>query len=107
MRWAARRDGNDTIIGEALKAAGFTVLDFAKAGGGIPDRLVTRALPDGTPWICWVEIKTDKGRLRPGQQEFEAIFAPRNEFYVARDAELTVRELMERYTAAIRPELAR
>jgi len=107
MRWAAKRDANDGIIGEALRAAGFTVHDFAAAGGGIPDRLVTRALPDKMPWICWVEIKTAKGRLRPGQQEFRAVFEPRGEFYVARDPEQTVRELMERYTAAIRPELAR
>jgi len=106
MRWAARRDGNDGIIAEALRAAGFGVHDFAKAGGGIPDRLVTRALPDNKPWICWVEIKTEKGRLRPGQQEFRAVFEPRDEFYVARDPEETVRELMNRYQAAIKPEFA-
>lgn len=103
MRRAARRDANDGIIGRALLAAGFTVHDYA-SNGGVPDRLVVRNLPDGTPWVCWVEIKVEKGKLRPSQERFQAIFEPRGEFYVARDPEETVRELMERYMAAIKPE---
>ena len=106
MRYARRRDVNDGIIGEALRAAGFTVHDFAGAGF-VPDRLVTRPLPDGVLWVCWVEIKAPTGRLRASQEVFKAIFDPRGEFYVARDPEVTVRELMMRYTEAIRPELAR
>lgn len=106
MRYKARRDANDGLIGRALLAAGFTVLDFA-SNGGVPDRLVVRNLPDGTPWVCWVEIKVKKGKLRPSQERFQAIFEPRGEFYVARDPEQTVRELMERYMAAIKPELSR
>jgi hypothetical protein len=51
-----------------------------------------------------VEIKVVKGKLRPSQERFAAIFEPRQEFYVARDPEETVRELMERYLAAIKPE---
>lgn len=105
MRYARRRDVNDGIIGEALRAAGFTVHDFAGAGY-VPDRLVTRPLPDGVLWVCWVEIKAPTGRLRASQEVFKAIFDPRGEFYVARDPEVTVRELMMRYTEAIRPELA-
>jgi len=103
MRYRARRDANDGLIGQALTAAGFVVLDYA-SNGGVPDRLVVRDLPDGTPWICWVEIKVEKGKLRPSQERFAAIFEPRQEFYVARDPEATVRELMERYLAAIKPE---
>lgn len=106
MRYKARRDANDGLIGRALHAAGFTVHDYA-SNGGVPDRLVVRNLPDGTPWICWVEIKVEKGKLRPSQERFQAIFEPRGEFYVARDPEQTVRELMERYMAAIKPELLR
>jgi hypothetical protein len=86
-----------------LTAAGFVVLDYA-SNGGVPDRLVVRNLPDKTPWVCWVEIKVQKGKLRPSQEKFQAIFEPRGEFYVARDPEATVRELMERYLAAIKPE---
>jgi len=106
MRYRARRDLNDGIVGQALKAAGFSVHDFA-SNGGVPDRLVTRTLPDGTEWICWVEIKTPTGKLRPSQERFRAVFEPRGEFYVARDPEETVKELFERWSAAIRPEHAR
>ena len=106
MRYKARRDANDGLIGRALHAAGFTVLDFA-SNGGVPDRLVVRLLPDGVPWTCWVEIKVEKGKLRPSQERFRQVFEPRGEFYVARDPEATVRELMERYLAAIKPEQLR
>lgn len=107
MRHAARRDGNDAIITEALRKAGFTVTDFGKAGQGIPDKLVTKLLPDGTQWVCWVEVKAPKGRVTDSQQRFRLIFEPRGEFYIARDPEETIRELYDRYTAAIRPELMR
>ena len=107
MRHAARRDENDAIITEALRKAGFTVHDYAKAGQGIPDKLVTKPLPDGTPWVCWVEVKMPKGKLRPGQELFQNIFLLRGEFYVARIPEDTVRELFERYMGQIKPEQLR
>ena len=107
MRHAARRDGNDALITEALRKAGFTVYDYAKAGQGIPDKLVTRLLPDGTPWVCWVEVKMPKGKLRLAQGIFQSVFSPRGEFYVARDAAETVQELFERYMGQIRPEQLR
>lgn len=107
MRWAARRDGNDSEITLALRNAGFLVWDVANAGGGIPDKLVYRALPDGRPWVCWVEIKMPSGKLRPAQEMFQSIFAPRDEFYVARDPVATVAALTQRFEAAIRPEHAR
>ena len=107
MRYAARRDGNAGVILDALRKAGFTVMDFSLAGQGIPDALVTRALPDGTPWACWVEVKMPKGRLKTAQEAFRDVFEPRGEHYVARDAEAAIRELYARYTAAIRPEQLR
>ena len=82
-------------------------MDFSLAGQGIPDALVTRALPDGTPWVCWVEVKMPKGRLKTAQEAFRDVFEPRGEHYVARDAEAAIRELYARYTAAIRPEQLR
>ena len=107
MRYAARRDANAGVILDALRKAGFTVMDFSLAGQGIPDALVTRALPDGTPWVCWVEVKMPKGRLKTAQEAFRDVFEPRGEHYVARDAEAAIRELYARYTAAIRPEQLR
>ena len=107
MRYAARRDGNAGVILDALRKAGFTVMDFSLAGQGIPDALVKRALPDGTPWVCWVEVKMPKGRLKTAQETFRDVFEPRGEHYVARDAEAAIRELYARYTAAIRPEQLR
>lgn len=106
MRHAARRDANDAIISDALRAAGFMVYDYAQVGS-VPDKLVTKALPDGVAWVCWVEIKTPKGRLTESQEAFRKVFEPRGEFYVARDPEVTVRELMERYISAIKPEQLR
>ena len=104
MRHAARRDGNDAIITEALRKAGFTVMDYGTAGQGIPDKLVTRPLPDGLPWVCWVEVKMPKGKLRDAQEAFRRVFDARGEYYVARDAQDAVRDLYDAYTAAIRQE---
>ena len=82
------------------------VYDYAQVGS-VPDKLVTKALPDGVTWVCWVEIKTPKGRLTESQEAFRKVFEPRGEFYVARDPEVTVRELMDRYISAIKPEQLR
>ena len=106
MRYAARRDSNDKIIAEALKKAGFQVHDYARVGE-VPDKLVTRALPDGTQWVCWVEIKAPKGRITESQERFRVIFESRKEFYVARDAEAAIRDLWALYDDAIKPEQRR
>jgi hypothetical protein len=103
MRHAARRDANDAPITEALRKAGFVVYDYAQVGQ-VPDKLITKTLPCGTPWVCWVEIKTPKGRLTESQETFRKVFEPRGEFYVARDPQDAVKDLYERYTEAIRPE---
>ena len=104
MRHAARRDGNDALITDALRKAGFLVHDYAKAGVGIPDKLIVKDDPSGIPWVCWVEIKMPKGKLREGQERFRNIFGPRGEHYVARDAQDAARELYERYLLSIKPE---
>jgi hypothetical protein len=82
------------------------VYDYAKVGS-VPDKLVTKTLPDGVAWVCWVEIKTPKGRLTESQETFRKVFEPRGEFYVARDPQDAVKDLYERYTEAIKPELCR
>ena len=103
MRRAARRDGNDAPITEALRAQGFTVYDYGKAGEGIPDKLVTRPLSEERLWVCWVEIKMPRGKLRDGQERFRDIFGPRGEHYVARDPQVAVIELTRRWLDACGP----
>ena len=49
MRHAARRDLNDGEISEAVKAAGFSLIDYTKAGLGIPDKLAIKPLPPSRP----------------------------------------------------------
>ena len=106
MRYAARRDSNDKIITEALRKAGFQVHDYAQVGF-VPDKLVTKTLPDGKSWVCWVEIKMPKGRLREAQEAFKSVFDGRGEYYVARDAEAAIRDLWALYDDAIKPEQRR
>ena len=107
MRYAKRRDANDGLIAESLVKSGFTVHDFASAGQGIPDKLITRLLPDGTSWVCWVEIKMPKGKLREAQEAFKRVFDGRGEYYVARDPEAAIRDLWALYNDAIKPEQRR
>lgn len=104
MRFAARRDENDKLLTEAMRKAGFTVHDLGLAGHGVPDKLVTKTLPNGKPWAAFVEIKTLKGKLREGQHLFQETFEPHRMYYLAREPEPTIRWLFEAYTAAIRPE---
>ena len=106
MRHAARRDANDAPITEALRKAGFTVYDYAQVGQ-VPDKLIAKPLPCGTPWVCWVEIKAPKGRITESQERFRLIFEGRGEFYVARDAEAAIRDLWALYDDAIKPEQRR
>ena len=104
MRHAARRDLNDKPVVEAVKAAGFSVVDYARAGLGIPDKLAMKLLPDGTYFICWLEIKSAKGKLSENQLLAKQVWEPRGEWLEARDPEETVKGLVERYEAKIRPE---
>ena len=104
MRHAARRDLNDKPVVEAVKAAGFSVVDYAKAGLGIPDKLAMKLLPDGTYFICWLEIKSAKGKLSENQLLAKQVWEPRGEWLEAREPEATVRGLVERYESKIRPE---
>ena len=104
MRFAARRDLNDKEISEAVRAAGFTLLDFGRAGGGLPDKLALKELPDGTYFTCWLEIKSAKGKLKANQLLAREIWEPRGEWLEARDPQETVRELFKLYTKQIKQE---
>ena len=112
MRYRLRRDLNDAEITQAIKAAGFNVIDLTSVGKGIPDKLVIKPLPQITDsgqvfFVCWVEIKSARGRLQGDQHVFRAIFEPRGEWIEARDPQETVNALMERYTDQIKPESMR
>jgi len=108
-----RKDLNDSEITEAVKAAGFSVIDYTKAGLGIPDKLALKLLPqsndDGMElhFICWLEIKSAKGKLSEIQQIARKVWEPRGEWIEARTPEQTVADLWERYNAKIKPECAR
>ena len=104
MRYAARKDLNDKPVVEAVKAAGFSVIDYTRAGLGIPDKLALRLLPDGTHFICWLEIKSESGKLSENQLLAKQVWEPRGEWLEARDPEETVKGLLERYEAKIRAE---
>jgi len=99
MRYAKRRDDNHRSIVSALKAAGFEVLDFGSAGHDIPDLLVTRQSTERA-WICWVEIKSARGRLTAGQRRFKKLMAPRGEWLEARNPEAAVKDLQAMYLKA-------
>ena len=107
MRYRARRDANDKPVVEAVKAAGFSVVDYARAGLGIPDKLALKLLPDGTYFICWLEIKSPSGKLSENQLLAKQVWEPRGEWIEARDPEATVKALWERYDAKIKPECSR
>ena len=104
MRYAARKDLNDKPVVEAVKAAGFSVIDYTRAGLGIPDKLAMKLLPDGTHFICWLEIKSESGKLSENQLLAKQVWEPRGEWLEARDPEETVKGLLERYEAKIRAE---
>jgi len=108
-----RKDLNDSEITEAVKAAGFSVVDYTKAGLGIPDKLALKLLPqsndDGAElhFICWLEIKSKNGKLSEIQQNARRVWEPRGEWIEARTPEQTVKDLHERYNAKIKQECAR
>jgi hypothetical protein len=113
MRHAARRDLNDGEISEAVKAAGFSLIDYTKAGLGIPDKLALRPLPqvglfgEVIYFVCWLEIKSKAGKLSETQEIARAVWEPRGEWIEAREPEQVVKDLWDRYNAKIKPEAAR
>ena len=71
MRRASRRDANHAEIVDALERAGCRVIDLSLAGDSVPDLLVYRP---ATGLLRLVELKTPKGRLSKGQQEFARLY---------------------------------
>ena len=104
MRYAARRDNNSSEMISALKLAGFGVVDYSRAGLGIPDLLATRQLPQGHLFICWLEVKSDKGRLSQSQLPAKSVWEPRGEWLLARNVEETLAALNTLYHAKLPKE---
>ena len=104
MRYAARRDNNSSEMITALKMAGFGVVDYSRAGLGIPDLLATRPLPQGHLFICWLEVKSDKGRLSQSQLPARSVWEPRGEWLLARNVEETLAALNTLFLAKLPKE---
>ena len=64
---AKRTDANQVDIVRAFERMGCEVLDLSGVGSGCPDLLVR--VPAIGLWML-VEVKTPKGRIKPGQAEF-------------------------------------
>lgn len=68
-RWAASRDANEPEIIRALESVGATVTHLDAGKGGIPDLLVGFR---GVNYL--LEVKTERGKLRPVQAEWHALW---------------------------------
>ena len=65
MRWAAKVDANQAEIVQALRDAGASVLVLSRVGQGCAD--LAAGVRGET---FFLEVKTDKGKLTPREQEF-------------------------------------
>lgn len=73
MRRAAKVDGTQKEIVEALRAAGARVLSLAACGKGVPDLLISVPQEHVPDWLCFLEVKNPAGRgtaLTPDQIKF-------------------------------------
>jgi Holliday junction resolvase len=67
MRRAAKVDLNQSEIVDALRKVGVSVQSLASIGRGCPDLVAAKGAQ------CWlIEVKGDKGKLTPDQQEWIA-----------------------------------
>jgi hypothetical protein len=75
-----KRDRTHTEIVAALKAAGRTVVELHRVGGGVPDLLAS--WPGG---VVLLEVKDGKNRLEATQEAFRASWrGPRGSLVVVR-----------------------
>ena len=65
MRWAAKVDRNQAEIVSALRQVGASVLVLSRVGQGCAD--LAAGIRGET---FFLEVKTDKGKLTPREQEF-------------------------------------
>ena len=73
MNYSKRTDRNQSEIAAALRDAGYSVEPLSAVGAGIPDLLVGGVDRNSGEVRTWLmEIKTDRGKLTPRQQEWRA-----------------------------------
>ncbi len=65
-----RKDANHTEIVNALRKAGFSVIDLSTVGHGVPDLLVSKKW-----WAVLCELKTKEGHVSKRQQEWHSEWA--------------------------------
>ena len=65
MRKHGKVDHNHREIADALRRLGYQVLSLANCGQGVPDLLIGKY-----QHLTLVEVKTEKGKLTPQQDEF-------------------------------------
>ena len=64
-RYARKTDRTHQAVVEAFKASGWRVLQTFRLGDDVPDLMVSKA-----GRVVAVEVKTLKGKLKPGQQQW-------------------------------------
>jgi len=92
-RWAAKVDGNQAEIVDALEKFGWTVISLARLGGGVPDLLIAK---HGRTAL--VEVKTPTGTLQEAQRCFLTVWP--GEWAI-----LTSLEDVERFNAEVAQSL--
>lgn len=76
MRKVARVDANQPEIVKTLRRAGYHVTHLHTIGGGVPDLLVIGPSKSGRILALLCEVKADKGKLTPDENEWFAKFPP-------------------------------
>jgi len=67
----AKKDANHNEIASAFRSLGWSVVDMSNVGNGVPDLCVGGYHPgEGRKVTVWVEVKTQKGKLRECQDAF-------------------------------------
>ncbi len=89
MRRAARTDSNQAEIVSALRKCGASVLDLSGVGEGCPDLLVGMLGRN-----VLLEIKTEKGAIRPQQRAVLAAW--RGEAYIVRSVDEALLAILKR-----------
>lgn len=89
MRRAARVDSNHAAIVQALRKCGAAVIDLSRVGDGCPDLLVGMLGRN-----VLLEVKAEKGHLRPNQHALIATWP--GEAYVVRSVDEALLAIVKR-----------